>query len=301
MTLHSARATAPGPAEPPEPAEATAGSPPPAAPGAVEGAAGAAAPATAGPATAGAPERAAAPGPDGAADAVDRVRAAVQEADPGAGWALGGPDGLHDGSPSAGPDPDVGALIPVLALWPVIGSLVAEDALRLHTPLAMYGAEAAADSPPGTTAHHLLSHSTGPAAHTALTRLAEHLTGSPLAELAATRIWHPLGMTGTRFADGTLYAPTADLARFLSHLLSPADHPLTRAWIADSLRIRTGELTPARGLLWHPGPHGTWSSGEARTVWVCPRLDRWAALLPTRPPGPLRQAFREAVFAPVPH
>ncbi|KPI11600.1 beta-lactamase [Actinobacteria bacterium OV450] len=228
------------------------------------------------------------------------MRAAVQEADPGAGWALGGPDGLHGGSPSAGPDPDVGALIPVLALWPVIGSLVAEDALRLHTPLAVYGAEAAADSPPGTTAHHLLSHSTGPAAHTALTRLAEHLTGSPLAELAATRIWHPLGMTGTRFADGTLYAPTADLARFLSHLLSPADHPLTRAWIADSLRIRTGELTPARGLLWHPGPHGTWSSGEAQTVWVCPRLDRWAALLPTRPPGPLRRAFREAVFAPVP-
>ncbi|MFF4105584.1 hypothetical protein [Streptomyces sp. NPDC001903] len=240
-----------------------------------------------------------------AADAADaaggagveaRIRGVLQAADPDALWAVGGPDGLHAGSAEESPAREVGGLLPVLALWPVIGSLVAEEALRLHTPLAAYGVEAA----PGTTTHHLLSHSTGPEAHDTLTRLAEHLTGSPLAELAATRIWHPLGMTGTGFADGALHAPPADLVRFLSHLLSPAEHPLTRAWITDSLRIRTGELTPARGLLWHPAPHGTWSYGETPTVWLSPRLHRWALLHPAHPAGPLRTPFREAAFAPAP-
>ncbi|MFE5766729.1 hypothetical protein ACFQ7H_34955, partial [Streptomyces sp. NPDC056492] len=237
------------------------------------------------------------------ADAADaagvevRIRAVLQAADPDAVWAVGGPDGPHAGSADEAPALDVGGLMPVLALWPVIGSLVAEEALRLHTPLAAYGVEADA----GTTAHHLLSHSTGPEAHTALTRLAEHLTGLPLAELAATRVWHPLGMTGTAFADDTLHAPPADLARFLGHLLSPAEHPLTRAWVTESLRIRTGELTPARGLLWHPAPHGTWSYGETPAVWLSPRLPRWAFLLPTHPPGPLRTTFREAAFTPTPY
>lgn len=229
-----------------------------------------------------------------------RIRGVLQSADPDAVWAVGGPDGFHARSAAAGPVFDVGGLIPVLALWPVIGSLVDEEALRLHTPLTAYGDDAAAGMPVGTTTHHLLSHSTGPAAHTALTRLAEHLTGSPLAELAATRIWRPLGMTGTRFADGTLHTPLADLVRFLDHLLSPADHPVSRVWITESLRIRTGELTPARGLLWHPAPHGTWSHGETQSVWVSPRLRRWAVLLPTHPAGPLRHAFREAAFAPTP-
>ncbi|MER7463730.1 hypothetical protein [Streptomyces sp. NPDC097981] len=237
----------------------------------------------------------------GSADVGGRVRGVLQGADQGAGWAFGGPDGIHGGSVAGGRLLDVGGLVPVLALWPVIGSLVAEEALRLHTPLAAYGAEAASGTPVGATTHHLLSHSTGPAAHAALTRLAEHLTGSPLAELAATRIWHPLGMTGTRFADGTLYAPLTDLARFLGHLLSPADHAVSRGWVSESLRIRTGELNPARGLLWHPAPHGTWSYGESPTVWVSPRVHRWAILLPTHLPGPLRQAFREAVFAPTPY
>ncbi|MCC0094216.1 beta-lactamase family protein [Streptomyces flavotricini] len=236
------------------------------------------------------------------ADAADaaglevRIRGVLRDADPDAVWAAGGPDGPHAGSADETTVLDVGGLMPVLALWPVIGSLVAEEALRLHTPLAAYGVEADA----GTTTHHLLSHSTGPAAHAALTRLAEHLTGSPLAELAATRVWHPLGMTGTGFADGALHAPPADLARFLSHLLSPAEHPLPRAWVAESLRIRTGELTPARGLLWHPAPHGTWSYGETPTVWISPRLHRWALLHPARSQGSLRTTFREAAFAPVP-
>lgn len=239
-------------------------------------------------------------------------------ADPGAVWAVGDADGVHAGShhadggggnrdADADPDPeepvDVGGLLGVLALWPVVGSLVEEGALRLHTPLAAYGDT---DAPAGTTVHHLLTHPGGTAA---LTRLAEHLSGSALGELAATRIWRPLGMAGTRLADGTLYAPPADLVRFLRHLLSPAPAPtpeggaaITRAWTAESLRIRTGELAPARGLLWHPAPHGVWThpapADHGQALWISPRYHRWAMLLPTPAgPRPLRSAFREAVFA----
>ncbi|MGR4878486.1 hypothetical protein ACIPUC_03490 [Streptomyces sp. LARHCF249] len=239
-------------------------------------------------------------------DQADDIRALVGSADPGAVWAVGGPDGAHAVS-HAGDDAvfDVGALAAVLALWPAVGSLVEEGALRLHTPLAAYGVEAAAGTPAGTTAHHLLTHADGTAA---LTRLAEHLSGSPLAELAAARVWHPLGMTRIRFADGTLHAPLADLVRFLSHLLAPADTDgptgISRAWTAQSLRIRTGELTPARGLLWHPAPHGVWAhpapAATGPALWVCPGRHRWALILPTLSPGcptALRSAFRDAAFA----
>ncbi|MFE7183859.1 hypothetical protein [Streptomyces erythrochromogenes] len=130
-------------------------------------------------------------------------------------------------------------------------------------------------------------------------------------------------MTRTRLADGTLRAPLADLALFLRHLVHPsapsapggpvapvapgdgggasAGAPLTRAWTAESLRIRTGELTPARGLLWHPAPHGVWThhapTDPGPAVWISPRHHRWAVLLPAAH-GPLRTTFREAVFTP---
>lgn len=259
-------------------------------------------------------------------DQAEAVRGLVESADPGAVWAVGGPEGLQAGSDGADPgdpgDPgdagaagaaedatgagfDVGGLTAVLALWPAIGSLVDEGALTLHTPLAAYGDAVAADNPAGTTAHHLLTHPDGTAA---LTRLAEHLSGSTLADLAATRVWHPLGMTRTRFADGTLRAPLADLVRFLRHLLSPVETGgppgITRAWTTESLRIRTGELTPARGLLWHPAPHGVWTHHAPHdggpALWISPRHHRWAVLLPTTDHRPLRTAFREAVFAPTP-
>ncbi|WP_405420618.1 hypothetical protein [Streptomyces erythrochromogenes] len=255
-------------------------------------------------------------------DQADAVRALVESADPGAVWAVGGPDGPHAGSGAADDVHDVGGLTAVLALWPAVGTLVDEGALRLHTPLTAYGDEAAAGTPAGTTAHHLLTHAGGTAA---LTRLVEHLSGTTLAELAAVRVWNPLGMTRTRLADGTLRAPLADLALFLRHLLHPspsapsapsapggpvapgdggsasAGAPLTRAWTAESLRIRTGELTPARGLLWHPAPHGVWThhapTDPGPAVWISPRHHRWAVLLPAAH-GPLRTTFREAVFTP---
>ncbi|MFD3472216.1 hypothetical protein ACFWWM_39035 [Streptomyces sp. NPDC058682] len=251
-------------------------------------------------------------------DQATAVRALVESADPGAVWAVGGPEGPRAGSDGGHPADaalDVDGLSGVLALWPVIGSLVDEGALRLHTPLAAYGDTAAEGVPAGTTAHHLLTHPAGTAAPTHLThltRLAEQLSGSPLADLAATRVWHPLGMTGTRFVDGALRAPLADLLRFLRHLLHPGDpvDPLapavpagiSRAWTAESLRIRTGELTPARGLLWDPAPHGVWTHHAPQdagpALWVSPRHHRWAVLLPTAGRAAPRHAFREAAFAP---
>ncbi|MFE0605062.1 hypothetical protein ACFW2T_26590 [Streptomyces sp. NPDC058892] len=239
-------------------------------------------------------------------DQADAVRALVESADPRAVWAVGGPDGPHAGSHGGDEVLDVGGLTAVLALWPAVGALVEDGALRLHTPLAAYGDEAAAGTPAGTTAHHLLTRPGGTAA---LVRLVEHLGGATLAELASVRVWNPLGMTRTRLTHDTLRAPLADLALFLGHLLHPgapasgvsAPAPLTRAWTAESLRIRTGELTPARGLLWHPAPHGVWThhaeTDPGAAVWISPRRHRWAVLLPAVR-GPLRTAFREAVFTP---
>ncbi|MFE2283599.1 hypothetical protein ACFXDJ_05415 [Streptomyces sp. NPDC059443] len=277
-------------------------------------------------------DRAGQSGQNGRRECAERVEALVREADPGAVWAFGGPEGpsaAAGAADRAGAAPgvldpgvldpgvldpdvlDVGGLTAVLAVWPVIGILVGEGELSLHTPLTAY--EAGDGLPAGTTAHQLLTHVphlTRGSALPALVRLAERLCGRPLADLAADRIWGPLGMTRTRFAaDGTLRAPVADLARFLSHLLAPAEGsgggsgagPVSRAWTAESLRIRTGELTPARGLLWHPAPHGAWSHGEGPALWVSPRRQRWAALLPTTPSAPLRTAFRDAVFGPTPH
>lgn len=240
------------------------------------------------------------------ATGVDRIAALVRDADPGAGWAVGGVDGPdavveagsgireRPGAEDPGAAPDAGGLVGVLAVWPVIGMLVDAGELALHTPLTAYGA--GGGLPAGTTAHHLLTH--GPGMSPALLGLAERLCGSPLAGIAADRIWGPLGMTRTGLtADGTLHAPAADLGRFLSHLLAPAGGPVSPAWTAQSLRIRTGELLPARGLLWHPAAHGSWTHGEGPALWISPRVRRWAALLPATPSAPLRAAFRDAVFA----
>ncbi|MFF3016757.1 hypothetical protein [Streptomyces sp. NPDC057939] len=237
-----------------------------------------------------------------------RIDALVRRADPDALWAVGSADSVHAASDADDESPfDAGALTAVLAVWPVLGSLVTSGELTLHTPLAAYGGPAADGLPGGTTAHHLLTHADAPAALAALTRLAEHLCGAPPTEFAAARIWAPLGMTRTRPADATLHTTGADLGRFLRHLLSRADHPIAHAWTTESLRIRTGELTPARGLLWHPAPAGVWAhhppSGAGPALWISPRLGRWATLRTTPGPGrgsTLRTAFREAVFVATP-
>ncbi|MEU3404440.1 hypothetical protein ABZ766_10905 [Streptomyces sp. NPDC006670] len=237
-----------------------------------------------------------------------QIEALMRTADPDAVWAVGSADTVHAARPGPPGDWDTpltaDALTPALALWPVLGTLVAEGELALHTPLTAYGLPIAPGAPAGTTTHQLLTRGDGPAAPAALTRLAERLGGAPLGDCAAGRIWQPLGMTRTRLDDGVLHTTLADLARFLRHLLSPAGHPVPRAWTAESLRIRTGELTPSRGLLWHPAPAGVWAhhppSGPGPALWIAPRQGRWAVLLPGPGAGSgsrLRTAFREAAFA----
>ncbi|MER5931950.1 serine hydrolase [Streptomyces sp. NPDC002054] len=228
---------------------------------------------------------------------------------PGAGPAQGPDRGPapHSGSGPgsglrAGGRVEVAGLAAVLAVWPVLGTLVDEGALRLHTPLAAYGPTLGR-----ATAHQLLTR-TGD--HDLLARLAEHVTGRSLADLAAERIWRPLAMSRTAFTP-TLHTALEDTAAFLRHLLAPGSGPLSPDWIADSLRIRTGELAPSRGLLWRPAP-GTdrrqdiWvhhATPGPTALWISPRHHRWAALLtPPAPHAPphtgLRDAFRAFAFGP---
>ncbi|MFE2145446.1 serine hydrolase domain-containing protein [Streptomyces sp. NPDC059456] len=182
--------------------------------------------------------------------------------------------------------------------------------------------------------------------------LAEHLSGQPLEQLATDRIWNPLGMTQTRFgslpdAEAARCAPTEydettgtrlkgtahdfsarlldgvcgiagtfsvldDLALFLRHMLAPAQAAFGPTWIKESLRIQTGDLTPARGLFWHPAPgtdptEGIWVHyGFTGTgMWVSRARNCWAVLLTnkiyfTRDRGPLteiRNRFRATLLA----
>ncbi|MFG2292162.1 hypothetical protein [Streptomyces sp. NPDC048603] len=230
---------------------------------------------------------------------------------PGAAWATGDAGGLRaSGSADGGaPAPAAAGLGGALALWPVLGTLVEEGALRLHTPLSAYGL------PGRATAHQLLTSGRRPGGpadgpdHTpdrdgTLTRLAEAVTGTPLAELALTRVWAPLDMAGTTLGPEPR-TTLEDAAAFLRHLLEPGRGPLPASWIADSLRIRTGELFPARGLMWRPAPgshprQDLWVHHAAQgpsALWVSPRHRRWAVLLapPTAPPA-LRDGVRELVL-----
>ncbi|MFD3468121.1 serine hydrolase domain-containing protein [Streptomyces sp. NPDC058682] len=237
---------------------------------------------------------------------------------------------------------DVASLTKILAGWSTIGTLVEEGKLQLHTPLGTFWDEVAGHPLTRATAHHLLTHTAGlplranlknlygtdpqdirdGVLHEALHRppgeaveytdraalvlgyLAEHLSGQPLNQLATDRIWHPLGMTQTRFGplpdpEAARCAPTEydettgthlkgtahdfsarlldgvcgiagtfsmldDLVRFLHHMLDPIQTAFGLAWIKGSLRVQTGGLTPARGLFWHPAP-GTDPTGG---IWV---------------------------------
>ncbi|MGW3555821.1 serine hydrolase domain-containing protein [Streptomyces sp. NPDC000963] len=321
---------------------------------------------------------------------------------PGAVWAVGnasgttasGAVGLLD--PTRPDEPmrldtifDIASLTKIVAVWAVIGTLVEEGKLQLHTPLGTFWPEVTGHPLAQVTTHELLTHTAGlplranlknlygtdpqdirdGVLHEALHRapseaveytdraalilgyLAEHLAGQPLNHLATSRVWDPLGMTETRFgplpadmiarcapteldeATGTHLKGTAhdfsarllggtcgiagtfstltDLGRFLQHMLAPMQAAFSQSWTTDSLRIRTGELTPARGLFWHPAPgtelrddiwvhYGFTGTG----MWINPKQQRWAILLTnklyfTRDREPLtavRGRFRELAF-----
>lgn len=135
-----------------------------------------------------------------------------------------------------------------------------------------------------------------------------HITGTHLKGTAHDFSARLLGGTcGIAGAFSTL----ADLSRFLQHMLAPTQAAFGQPWIADSLRIRTGELIPARGLFWHPAPdtelrddiwvhYGFTATG----MWASPKQQRWAVLLTnklyfTRDREPLtavRDALRRLAF-----
>ncbi|MFJ3649056.1 serine hydrolase domain-containing protein [Streptomyces murinus] len=322
---------------------------------------------------------------------------------PGAVWAVGNAEGTTASGavglldPAAPDEPmrldtvfDIASLTKIVAVWSVIGTLVEEGKLQLHTPLGTFWPEVTNHPLAQVTTHELLTHTAGlplranlknlygtdpqdirdgvlrEALHRApnkaveytdraaliLGYLSEYLDGQPLDLLAASRVWEPLGMTETRFGprpadmvarcapteldeetgthlkgtahdfsarllSGTCgiagtFSTLADLSRFLRHMLAPTQAAFGPTWIADSLRIRTGELTPARGLFWHPAPgtdlredvwvhYGFTGTG----MWISPKQERWAVLLTnklyfTRDREPLtgvRNTFRAAAFS----
>ncbi|MFD3587669.1 serine hydrolase domain-containing protein [Streptomyces sp. NPDC058683] len=137
------------------------------------------------------------------------------------------------------------------------------------------------------------------------------------ARLRGTAHGLPARLLGGVCGTSGVFSVLPDLAAFLRHLLRPRQDGgqpgFGTAWIQESLRIRTGELTPAGGLFWRPAPGtvpGTddiwehYGSGAAG-AWLSPAQDRWAVLLTntrycTRDYGSLvhiRNAFRSLAFA----
>ncbi|MGW5689282.1 serine hydrolase domain-containing protein [Nonomuraea sp. NPDC003754] len=181
--------------------------------------------------------------------------------------------------------------------------------------------------------------------------LAEYLSGRPLAQLAHERIWQPLGMANTRFGPlppelaaqcapteldhdtGThlkgvahdfsarllggvcgiagVFSVLGDLALFQRHLLDPGRVSFGPAWVAESLQVHTGTLTPARGLFWYPAP-GTSPEEDSHVhygftgtgMWISPKQGRWAVLLTNKiyysrnrePLMTIRDTFRTLAF-----
>ncbi|GAB2918816.1 serine hydrolase domain-containing protein [Nonomuraea fastidiosa] len=150
---------------------------------------------------------------------------------------------------------DLASLTKIVAVWSVIGSLWEDQRLPLDEPLATFWPEVSGRPLGLVTARHLLTHTAGvplrarlkasygtdPRAvregvlREALHRppgeaveytdraalilgyLAEYLAGAPLDRLAASLIWRPLGMTGTRFGP----LPETERARCAPTELDP--------------------------------------------------------------------------------
>ncbi|MEU4576069.1 serine hydrolase domain-containing protein [Nonomuraea sp. NPDC023979] len=110
-----------------------------------------------------------------------------------------------------------------------------------------------------------------------------------------------------------VFSVVSDLARFQQYLLAPAASPIGfgESWVAESLRIQTGNLSPSRGLFWHLVPdtgsrkdiyvhHGF----TGTSMWLSPSQERWAVLLTnkiyfTRSSESMiaiRKAYRRLVF-----
>jgi CubicO group peptidase (beta-lactamase class C family) len=107
-----------------------------------------------------------------------------------------------------------------------------------------------------------------------------------------------------------VFSTVTDLATFAGHMLTPtASAPcFGPTWVRESLQIHTGDLTPPRGLFWHPAP-GTNAEADdvwvhygftGTALWISPTHQKWATLLTnklyyTRDRGPLteiRNTFR---------
>ncbi|MFC9331483.1 serine hydrolase domain-containing protein [Kitasatospora sp. NPDC057015] len=243
-----------------------------------------------------------------------------------------GPLGREERGPAMAPDTlfDLASLTKIVALWPCVGALRAAGLLPLDDPLGDYWPETAGHPVGALSARRLLTHTAGLPLRTNFARLygtdpaavrsgvltaplhrppgeaveytdraaiilgylVESLTGTPLARLAADRVWDPLGMTDTAFGPldperrartaptefdeatggylrGVVHDPSArllggacgsagafstarDLGLLLTALLDPGSE--WRSWVAESLREQTGGLLPARGLSWLCAP-----------------------------------------------
>ncbi|MFF7455554.1 serine hydrolase domain-containing protein [Kitasatospora sp. NPDC008115] len=153
----------------------------------------------------------------------------------------------------------------------------------------------------------------GPAERTAPTE-DEPSAGGPLCGVVHDPSARLLGGVS---GNAGAFSTARDLERFLTALLAPpagsagSAPPWGEPWTAESLRVQTGGLAPARGLSWlcaagtdpaegtfvHYGFTGT-------GIWVSRRRGRWALLLTNKvhydrdfqPLTALRNAFRRAVF-----
>lgn len=110
-----------------------------------------------------------------------------------------------------------------------------------------------------------------------------------------------------------VFSTTHDLGLFLQGLLKPvANVGFGPSWVAESLTVQTGRLSPAIGYLWQLAPEtdpadGIWMhygfTGTA--MWISPKHGLWAVLLTnklyfTRDKDPLmdlRETFRRLVFS----
>ncbi|MFG3117900.1 serine hydrolase domain-containing protein [Streptomyces sp. NPDC048197] len=113
-----------------------------------------------------------------------------------------------------------------------------------------------------------------------------------------------------------VFSVLEDLATFLRYMLDPTvaqEQPgFGPDWVAKSLQIHTGRLTPERGLFWHPAAGTVPATDDVWVhygftgtgMWISPSKNHWAVLLTnklyyTRDREPLtavRNAFRAEAF-----